>query len=110
MNNFVQPGDNLTVPAPYAVASGGGMLVGALFGVAQGAADSGADIVMVRKGVFALAKVSAQAWTLGAKIYWDDSAKNCTTTASGNTLIGSAAAAAANPSATGNVLLDGAIR
>ena len=62
------------------------------------------------KGVVTHAKVSAQAWTEGVKIYWDDSAKNFTTTSSGNTLCGVAAAAAANPSATGYVRLDGVAR
>ena len=34
MKNFIQPGDSLTVSAPYAVTSGQGVLVGALFGIA----------------------------------------------------------------------------
>lgn len=110
MKNYVQPGENITLAAPYDVASGAGALVGSIFGVAQGAALSGADVVLVRRGVYELAKTSAQAWTVGAKIYWDDSAKVCTTVSTSNTLIGAAAAAAANPSATGTVLLDGAVR
>jgi predicted RecA/RadA family phage recombinase len=110
MKNYVNQGVNLTIAAPYDRSSGEGALVGTIFGVAQEDVTSGNDVVLVRRGVFELAKVSAQAWTLGAKLYWDDTAKNCTTTASGNTLIGAAAAAAANPSATGTVLLDGTIR
>lgn len=110
MKNFVQNGAVVTLAAPYAVSSGDGALVGSIFGVAQADAESGADVPLVRTGVFTLAKTSAQAWTVGAKIYWDNSAKVCTTTASGNTLVGTATAAAANPSATGEVLLDGAAR
>ncbi|MBY6160029.1 DUF2190 family protein [Mameliella alba] len=110
MKNYQSPGENVTLAAPSDLAAGAGALVGTIFGVAQAAVTSGNDVVLVRRGVFELAKVSAQAWTLGAKIYWDDTAKNCTTTASGNTLIGAATAAAANPSDTGTVLLDGAIR
>ena len=34
MKNFIQPGDSLTVSAPYAVTSGQGVLIGALFGIA----------------------------------------------------------------------------
>ena len=36
MRNYIQPGDSLAVAVPYAsgVASGDGLLVGALFGVA----------------------------------------------------------------------------
>lgn len=110
MKNYIQPGDNITLAAPYDVPAGGGALVGTVFGVAQAAAASGADVVLVRRGVFEMAKTSAQAWTVGAKIYWDNTNKVCTTAASGNTVVGAAAAAAANPSATGMVLLDGMIR
>jgi predicted RecA/RadA family phage recombinase len=59
------------------------------------------------EGVWTMAKTSAQAWTVGARIYWDDTAKLCTTTATSNTLIGVATAIAANPSSTGNVRLNG---
>lgn len=110
MKNYVQPGENITLAAPYDVAAGAGALVGTVFGVAQDTVTSGNDVVLVRRGVFDLAKTSAQAWTVGAKIYWDDTNKVCTTTATSNTLIGAAVAAAANPSATGRVLLDGAVR
>ena len=110
MKNYIQEGDNVTLPAPYDVLSGGGALVGSLFGVAVDDALTGANVVLVREGVFTMPKTSAQAWTQGAKIYWDDTNKVCTTTATANTLVGVALAAAANPSATGEVLLDGAIR
>ena len=105
MKNFVQPGEAITVPAPAAVKSGDLVIVGSLFGVAETDADSGADVALNTSGVFTLGKVSAQAWTVGARIYWDGTAGNATTTASGNTLIGHAISAAANPSATGNVRL-----
>jgi predicted RecA/RadA family phage recombinase len=106
MKNFVQPGDDVTVAAPYDVLSGAGALVGSLFGVAAYDALSGADVVLHTCGVFDLKKVSAQAWTVGAKIYWDNSAKNATTTSTGNTLIGVALKAADNPSSTGYVRLN----
>ena len=32
--------------------------------------------------------MASQAWTAGAKVYWDNSAKRVTNVASGNTLIG----------------------
>lgn len=108
MKNFIQPGGNLTVTAPADVASGGGVLVGALFGVATAAAVAGADVTIVRRGVFSLVKTAAQAWAQGAKVYWNDTAKECTTVATGNTLIGFAARAEADANVTGYVLLDGA--
>ncbi len=105
MKNFVQDGDLVTLAAPYIVASGAGALVGSLFGVATHDAASGADVTLALGGVYNLAKVSAQAWTVGAKVYWDNAAKNVTTTASGNTYIGFATVVADNPSATGRVLV-----
>lgn len=108
MKNHIQNGEHLTVTAPADLASGDGVLIGEIFGVAQSAAASGDQVVIVRKGVYQLPKTSAQAWTDGARIYWDGA--ECTTSSSGNKLIGAAAAAAANPSDTGLVLLDGAIR
>lgn len=109
MKNYIQAGLNVTVLAAAAVLSGAGVLVGAMFGVAQGNAAIGEFLVIVREGVFNLAKTSAQAWSVGDKIYWDDGAKECTTVALGNTLIGMAHADAANPSDTGEVLLPGVI-
>jgi predicted RecA/RadA family phage recombinase len=109
MKNYIQRGETLDLTAPYAVTSGAGFLVGNIFAVAACDADNGAAVEGVTVGVFDLAKVSAQAWTVGAPIYWDDTAKNCTTTVSTNTLIGAAVAAAANPSSTGRVRLNGAI-
>lgn len=105
MKNFIQPGDMITVPAPAAVASGDGVLVGSLFGVAANAAASGDDVEIKTTGVFDLAKTAAQAWTVGAPIYWATATKVATTLATDNTLIGVAVAAAANPSASGFVRL-----
>ena len=110
MKNFVQEGDILTVVAPAAVLSGAGVLVGTIFGIAQTGAASGAEVAIKRKGVFTHAKTSAEAWTSGAKVYWDNTNKVFTSTAGTNQLVGAAVAAAANPSATGTVLLDGAVR
>ena len=109
MKNFVSPGDNVQLTAPYAVASGAGALVGSIFGVAVTDVASGAVGAFKTCGVYTLPKTSAQAWTAGAVVYWDDTTKVCTSSsASGaNTLIGVAAAAAANPSATGTVRLNG---
>ena len=41
MKNYVQPGNTITLTAPYAVTSGDGLLVGAIFGVAAGTAILG---------------------------------------------------------------------
>ena len=105
MKNFVQTSEKLLVTAPYAVASGVGCLVGSLFGVAEGAAASGAQVNLVLDGVVDLAKLAGTAWTVGAKVYWDDTAKNCTLVSSTNKLVGVAAAAAQSADVAGRVLL-----
>lgn len=107
MRNYVQPGDVVTVPAPAAVASGDGVLVGGLFGIAGTDAASG-DLVEIKLvGVYDMPKTSAQAWTVGADIYWDDGAGVATTVSTDNTLIGKAVEVAENPSGTGRVRLNG---
>ena len=108
MKNYIQLGDNLTLPAPAAVASGEATLIGAVFGVASVAGAQGEDVSFVRVGVFALPKAAGAAWAAGQKLYWDAAAKNVTATANAN-LIGAAAAAAASADTSGSVLLTGQI-
>lgn len=88
MKNYVQPGNTITLTAPYAVASGDGLLVGSVFGVAAGDAANAETVEAALVGVFDLKKVASQAWVVGDKIYWDNTAKVATKTASGNTAIG----------------------
>jgi predicted RecA/RadA family phage recombinase len=95
MKNFVQPGAQVRVTAPYNTAAGQGVLVGSLFGIAADAALSTEEVEIVTEGVFDIAKAASQAWTVGARIYWDDSARVATTAAAAgaNKLIGVAMAA-----------------
>lgn len=108
MKNLVQKGDVVTITAAAAGTSGSGLLIGKLFGVLTADVAVGAEVELALVGVFTLPKTEAQAWTVGAAIYWDDAAKVCTTTATSNTKIGHALAVAANPSTTGVVRLSGA--
>lgn len=106
--NLIQNGDVLTLPAPTGgTTSGTGVLVGSIFGIASSTVDAGDDVAVNVTGVWEHAKTSAQAWTVGAAIYWDDTNKVFTTSSSGNTLVGKATVAAANPSDTGTVRLNG---
>ncbi len=107
MKNYIQPGAVLSLLAPYAVAAGVGCKVGSIIGVTSAAAASGAAVEVAVVGVFDVAKVSAQAWTAGLPIYFDDAAKLFTSVSAGNTLAGVAVAVAANPTATGLVRLNG---
>jgi predicted RecA/RadA family phage recombinase len=107
MKNYIETGSILTLTAPYAVAAGAGFQVGRIIAVATSAAASGATVEGITTGVVEVAKVSAQAWTVGALIYWDDTAKLFTTVSPANALAGVAVAVAANPTATGRVRLNG---
>ena len=57
---------------------------------------SGEPVETALVGVFDITKVGSQAWTVGAKVYWDDTNKRCTTVATDNTLIGVAVEAVAS--------------
>ena len=106
MKNFIQEGSTLTIAAPSGgVVSGGVVIVGFMIGIATAAAAVGVPVAVKVNGVFELPKVSAQAWTVGAAIYWDAGAGNATTTSSGNTLMGYASEPASNPSSVGRVKL-----
>lgn len=110
MDNYVQKGDALRFTAPAGgVVSGNGYLIGGIFVVATvtAAATEGFNGQVV--GVFTLPKVDATAVTEGQNAYWDDTNKETTPTASGNTLIGVYTAAVANTAGlvTANVRLNG---
>ena len=107
MKNYVADAEVVTVTAPAAVTSGDGVLVGALFGVAQYTAANGANVEILVEGAVTLPK-AAVAITQGALVYWDNTNKNVTTTASGNTKIGVALIAQASGDATVTVRLNGA--
>lgn len=107
MKNYIHSGGTVTVAAPAAVVSGDGVLVGSLFGVANYSAGNGEEVEIKTTGVFELPKTSALAISVGDLLYWDSAAKvvNKTNT---NKLIGVAVSAAANPSPTVGVRLNGA--
>jgi len=108
MKNYIQPGETITLTAPYAVSSGGGALVGAIFGVAVGDVANGAQGEFRTTGVYSLTKETGTAWAVGDLIYWDNTNRRCTKTATNNKLIGVAVAAAASGDAVGRVRLNGA--
>ena len=95
MKNYVQPGNTVTLTAPYAVTSGDGLLVGSIFGIAARTAALGESVETALVGVFDITKIGSQAWTVGAKVYWDDTNKRTTSVATSNTLIGVATEAVA---------------
>jgi predicted RecA/RadA family phage recombinase len=111
MRNFVQEGRTIPLPAPYAVASGAGMLVGSIFAVANSAAAQGEIVEADVQGVFDLLAEGAgsgQDIGFGGLVYWDDTAKRCTKTATNNTKIGAATEPKASSATTVRVRLSGA--
>ncbi len=109
MNNFVQPGDVLTLTVPAAgVTVNKGVLVGTVFAVATEtvAFVAGAVFTGAVTGAYSLDKLSTEVWAEGDKIYWDNGNTRATNApTAGMRLIGYAIAAAANPSSTGKVRL-----
>ncbi len=114
MQNYVSCGDRLEVTlgsGETGFASGKGYLAGAVFGVITALTRNGQTVfsnqasaqgdvaVLALEGVYTLPKATG-AITLGAKLYWDNTAKNITTTASGNTFCGYAFSAQASGDAT----------
>ena len=104
---YVQAGNTITLAAPYDRTSGQGAQVGSLFGVALQTVLNTVEGEFAVEGVWTLAKTSAQAWTRGQKIYWDNSNKRCDSDGTVGMLIGVATVVADNPSSTGTVRLNG---
>ena len=108
MKTFVQQGDVLEFTAPAGgVVAGTGVKIGDLLVIPLVTAAEGEKFNGRRTGVVEHAKLSAQAWTEGQQLNWDVTNSEFTTVTTGNFRAGVAAAAAANPSATGLVLLSG---
>lgn len=106
MKNYVQRGDTLTLTAPEAITSGGVVIVGGFIGIAAHDADNGADVETNLAGVYTLPK-AAVAVSQGDTLYWSTANGNVNKTASGNTLIGHATAAAGSGVTTATVRLAG---
>lgn len=101
MRNFVQRFDNVPLAVPYTtIASGQGMLVGALFAVASTDGVENQVIAAEVEGVFDLTKEPSLAISAGARVFWDNTNRRVTTTATGNFNIGVATRAALAASGT----------
>lgn len=87
MQNFVQVGEQINFVAAADLASGQGFILGAYFGVNTNPVKTGERGVARLVGVVRLPKATG-AIAANTKVYWDDTAKNVTTTATSNRLIG----------------------
>jgi predicted RecA/RadA family phage recombinase len=107
VQNFVQPGDMITVTAPTGgLASGAPVLVGKLFGVAAFTAAAGAPVEIATIGVFDLPKTSGQTFNVGDQAYWDATGNLVTSTATSNSWIGVVTKGALGGDATVRVRLN----
>ena len=90
MKNCIQnDADAIDFTAPVGgVVGGAGYLLGVLFGVVRATAAAGAAAILDTEGVFTLPKAATITPAPGAALYWDDTAKNVTTTVGSNVKIG----------------------
>jgi predicted RecA/RadA family phage recombinase len=108
MKNFIQNGDMISVTAPAGgIASGQGIVVGSLFGVAAKAAAEGESVEIATTGVYELPKAPATVIAQGARVAWDDAAKLVVLPGIGFYPFGIAVLAAGNGPTVVRVRLDG---
>ena len=97
MRNNIRPdARSIPMPVPYVggILSGQGMLVGAFFGIAAMDAAQNAAVECETRGEFELIKEAALAITQGTRVFWDNTNRRITTTATGNFQVGVATLAA----------------
>lgn len=111
MKNYIKEGEFLTLTAPYAVSSGGGALVGSLFGVAVADVANGAEGEFAVCGVYELPKLTTAntGGAQGVKAYWNAGAKRITAVSTDNTLVGCFAATCTDGAALCQVRLNGGV-
>lgn len=108
MKNFIQRGDVITTTAPTGgVSSGQGLLVGNLFGVAATTVAEGESVEIATVGVYELPKLVSAVIAAGARVSWDDTAKQVVLPGTGMVPIGIATLAVGNGATAVRVRLDG---
>lgn len=108
MRNFVQTGDTVTFTAPTGgVVSGLAYLIGTILVVAAATVAQALPFEGATEGIFDLPKAATITPAEGALVYWDNSAHNVTTTATGNTRIGVCCVVPGASDATIRVRLNG---
>jgi predicted RecA/RadA family phage recombinase len=107
MKNFIARGEALEITAGADIASGAGVVVNGLFGVAAGAIANGARGIINLTGVYALPKIGSQAWQIGQRVFWNGTA--ATNAGNAGIYIGTVAAAVGSGAGetVGNVRLAG---
>ena len=110
MKNYIQEGNLLDVTPGADVASGAGYLIGSgttgILGVAVANIAPGAVGAVRVRGVVELPKLSTDVVGVGAALYWDDTNKRLTLTATNNSFAGHAVVAAGDAITLVQVLLN----
>lgn len=108
MQNFIQNGHIIRVTAPVGgITSGAAMIVGNIFGIAAYSSSEGDPVELGTMGVYQLPKASAAVLTVGARVAWDNTAKNINVPGTGRYPVGIATEAAGNGTTSVAVRLDG---
>ena len=108
MKTFIQNGHVITATAPAGgIASGVALIVGSIFGIAAYSAAEGDPLELATTGVYKLPKASAAVLAVGARVAWDNTAKQVNTPGAGRFPIGIATEAAGNGVTSVAVRLDG---
>ena len=85
---FYQDGKRIDIVQSANIESGDIVLIGELIGVQTNQIQKDEKGSVAVSGVFQVVKKSADTFTAGQKVYWDNTLKQATSTASGNTLMG----------------------
>ncbi|MFN7177224.1 MAG: DUF2190 family protein [Thermaurantiacus sp.] len=108
MKNYLQNGHVITVTTPTGgIASGDPLIVGSIFGVAAYSAAEGDPLELATTGVYKLPKATAAVLTVGARVTWDNTAKNINVPGAGRFPVGVTTEAAGNGVTSVAVRLDG---
>ena len=108
MKNHIQKGDIISVPTPAGgIASGEGAIIGNIFGVAAYSAAVGEPVELATTGIYQLPKATAAVLTVGARVSWDNTAKNINVPGTGRFPVGVTTEAAGNGITSVAVRLDG---
>jgi predicted RecA/RadA family phage recombinase len=108
MKNYIQNGHIVRVTTPTGgISSGDAIIVGSIFGIAAYASADGDPVELGTTGVYQLPKAIAAMLTVGARVSWDNTAKQVNAPGAGRFPIGVATEAAGNGISIVAVRLDG---
>ena len=102
---FISDGLLIDFTPASAIAAGEVVVQGDLIGIASRAIAANQRGSLCVRGVFDCTKNTGVAYTVGLLLYWDNTNKVVTTTASGNKLLGKVVAAALTTDVTVRVLV-----